>query len=225
MSTFRPVTMMKTSTIGIAKINGEPKSGLANPDSFGMLSMPPQDLGCSSPTPDEYIQSSYNKANARSLCSPPPPPTQGTGTTSNNAKVIGPSPESMLVQLNTGRSILHPKPGDADRISIVLSMKLAKEVLGESDGNSACHSHIAIPQSMFLSPPPSYQVPSPNYKDDDEELEEDMPVMHTPIKLRMRTSSSSPKRQRPPSSSPRINVKYHVGTNFFVPISQDEAED
>lgn len=159
----------------------------------------------SSPPPPEDAGPCGGKA----YCSPPPPPHRV------NKSRRGPAAESVLSEINGGRSILNPKPAD------ICQMNLSRETLLEELGCESEKNGISVfPRlncGMILVSPGSSHFGSPLSASDmidDEELEEDMPSMPSPIRLPMRCTPA-----RTSLIAPRAPGRFPGGRASFRPIN------
>lgn len=120
----------------------------------------------SSPSPDEYKLSNA-QGNKKMICSPP-------HIMHRKQPVL--SPGSVNAQLKSGRSLLNSKP------CAVVRMLDFHSGIDECDGQEMMLSPPAYPHYLALSSPCEATIA--------DKAEEDMPVMVTPIKLKMRPSKN-----------------------------------
>mmetsp|Transcript_23515 Transcript_23515/g.40121 ORF Transcript_23515/g.40121 Transcript_23515/m.40121 type:complete len:198 (+) Transcript_23515:156-749(+) len=147
-----------------------------------------------------------NSPGWKSNWSPPPPPQYSANSES------GPAADSVLLELNSGHSILNPtKP--ADIASISLSRKALYKEFNSEAGNSR-NVRPRIDSSFILVSPSSHHLrpPSPFSGDaSSEEEDDDVPPIVSPVRLSLRS--------RP---RPRAPVAPWISDGFgdfsFVPI-------
>jgi hypothetical protein len=173
-------------------------------DSF--VDSPPETHRFSSPPPGEMIPS------GKSYYSPPPAPR----FFAMSVGVIEPNADSVLKEINTGRSIINPTRMDISCIS--LSRKLLYKEFDCEDEDEDFNRIIS--PSFPQWPPPS----SPDGVG--EKVDLDMPPMPCPINLLMRTEARTPPRMQ---TTPRISMPPRPSVRFyehdFIPIRLDDDDE
>ena len=173
-------------------------------DSF--IYSPPAIHRFASPPPEEIMPS------GKSYCSPPPAPR----CFPRSAGALEPNADSVLNEINTGRSIFNPTRMDITSISLSRRL-LYKEFECEDEGDDF-KRHIS----------PSYpQWPPPSSPDSvGEKVDLDMPSMPSPIKLSMRTGSRAAPRAQIAhrlTIPSRPSIRCHEYD--FIPIRRDDDDE
>lgn len=173
-------------------------------DSF--INYPPEINRFASPPPGEIMPS------GKSYSSPPPAPR----CFSKSAGALEPNADSVLNEINTGRSIFNPTRMDITSISLSRRL-LYKEFECEDEGDD-CTRHISPSYPQW--PPPS----SPGGVG--EKVDLDMPPLPSPIKLSMRTGSRAAPRAH---IAHRLTIQSRPAVRFhehdFIPIRLDDDDE
>ena len=150
--------------------------------------------------------------NGSANCSPPPTPRQNHQSNVMKSEL---SLDSLQLHLSSGRSLLHSKPEAIREANLRLSQRVTEM---EPNVNTSGSGH--IPELVLRAPIYPFQSIPLNTSGEDN-MEEDMPVMVTPIKLKMRPSTNFQ-----PEQSDEVSAAERDGDDcFFAPIRSGAEDD
>jgi hypothetical protein len=187
-------------------MSSHPSSSVSTVEKDSFINSPPEIRRFASPPPGDITPS------GKSYYSPPPAPR----CFSKSAGASEPNADSVLNEINTGRSMFNPARMDITSISLSRRL-LYKEFESEAEGDDFT-THIS--QSYPQWPPPS----SPDGVGETVDL--DMPSMPSPIKLSMRTGArAAPTRGQFTPTLMLLSRSDRFHEHDFIPIRFDDDDE